>query len=478
VSSGATVQIDTRLSPNSFRDPNGTLVIVDGRVFRLMTIAAGEVLEKKILSAPSVRRWVKEGKLIETERANEGSLPASLRALPLAIFEHPRIPFVSYAFEWSPAMLAEAAGFTLKFNADLLDDGLTLKDATPANVLFRGSNPVFVDILSIVTRPTGKFLWAPANQFDSTFLLPLLVNRELGLPLQSSLQDTFSGLSYKDAARLLGMRRWLKPRLIVPVALPAALSRNRSTMVGASPVHRNDDAAKFTLRRTLQQRQIRIDQFAKNRSGSFWQSYTEARQHYSDSDIAEKIDFVSQALEEIRPQWTLDVGANTGEFSTIASRYSNVVALDIDEEASSAIFVMARREQLNIQSLVCNFARPSPGLGWENAETQSLLDRIRGRFDFVLMLAVIHHLRTTAGIPLIRILDVAKSITTKHLLVEFVPPQDPMFKQLAKGREDIYTDWMLDQFEYEFTRRFTVLRKVSLPNSRVLFLGEVLRNPR
>ena len=56
-------------------------------------------------------------------------------------------------------MLARAAEFTATLCLDLLEHGFQLKDATPANVLFRGSEPVWVDVPSIVAREPGTFLW-------------------------------------------------------------------------------------------------------------------------------------------------------------------------------------------------------------------------------------------------------------------------------------------------------------------------------
>jgi SAM-dependent methyltransferase len=459
--------------PRSFRDPDGALVVRGQRIFRLVEPDAARRLDD-VLARPVVAEWMRAGKLIETHPASASSLPHAVSNSPLVAYEHARVPFVSYAHEWSPAMLAEAARFTLELSQELLRDDLMLKDATPANVLFRGSQPVFVDILSIVPRGRGSYLWLAANQFEATFMLPLIANAEAGVPLSWSLQDTFAGVSHSQIARLLGARRWLKPSLLTSVAMPAALSSSRATSDFSEPRRSNDEAAKFILQRTLARYERQVRRLKERRSNSFWKRYTDARGHYTGADLDEKKAFVSQALEEIRPDWTLDVGANTGEFSAIAAKSSNVVAIDIDESSVSDIFQRARTEGLNIQPLVGNFARPAPALGWLNGETQSFLQRARERFDLVLMLAVVHHLRTTSGIPLPSILDTAATITTKHLLIEHVPPTDPMFRQLARGRDTLYQDCTIERFEAEFATRFEVLRKLRLQNGRMLYLGKRL----
>src|SRR5262249_55874432 len=102
---------------------------------------------------------------------------------PAAIFEHEKIEFPSYPFEWAPEMLAAARKLTLQLARQSLTEGLGLKDATPFNVLFRGSTPVFVDLLSFEQREPCDPLWNAYGHFMRTFLLPLLVNRRWGIPL-------------------------------------------------------------------------------------------------------------------------------------------------------------------------------------------------------------------------------------------------------------------------------------------------------
>ena len=61
-------------------------------------------------------------------------------------------------------MLHAAGALTLELAQGALEEGFGLKDATPYNVLFRGSRPVFVDVLSFeAARSAGcrlDGLWA------------------------------------------------------------------------------------------------------------------------------------------------------------------------------------------------------------------------------------------------------------------------------------------------------------------------------
>ena len=211
------------LDARSFRDPDGVLRIEGDRVFRLVTRAAAARLDA-VLTSPAVRAAMTDGRIVGTRLAAPESLPPGWRDLDCVVYEHDRIAFVSYAHEWPPAMLARAATFTLDLADELLNDNLLLKDATPANVLFNGTRPVLVDILSIVPREKGDYLWLAGNQFETTFLLPLIANQHAGVPLQWTLQDTYNGVTHRQLARVLGAKRWLRPSLIGSVALPAALA--------------------------------------------------------------------------------------------------------------------------------------------------------------------------------------------------------------------------------------------------------------
>ncbi|HSM51038.1 MAG TPA: methyltransferase type 12, partial [Thermoanaerobaculia bacterium] len=58
------------------------------------------------------------------------------------------------------------------------------------------------------------------------------------------------------------------------------------------------------------------------------------------------------------------------------------------------------------------------------------------------------------------------------LLIESVPPEDPMFRHLARGRELLYGDCATLTFEKELQERFSVVERLGLPNGRRLYLAE------
>jgi len=461
----------------TFRDPAGSLFDIDGRILRLVRPAEVGTFET-LLGHEVLDRLVARGAVVGTRRLEETELPDRLRGLTGAWFTHERVPFVSVPAEWSAAMLADAALHTLDINLELVRHGFILKDATPANVLFRGTEPVLVDVPSIEPLVAGRDIWIARHQFETTFLLPLMASLETGLPIKWSLADPARGLGHEEFARVLGTGRWWGADRIRHVALPAALAassvshRERPAVPAAAASDAAMRRTKYVLERsigTLRKAVARLAQRVETRQSN-WSAYEGTRSHYTEQDLDQKRAFVSLALESIAPEWALDVGANTGEFSEMAAKHASVIAVDVDEVSVSRIYRRARDSKRPIQPLVVDVTQPTPAAGWKNGERKSFLERARGRFDAVLMLAVGHHMRVTAGIPLAEIVDFGMSYGQEGLVFEFVPVSDPMFGTIARGREPIYTDNTLENCRSLLGQRGRIIRQQTLANGRTLFL--------
>ena len=84
------------------------------------------------------------------------------------------------------------------------------------------------------------------------------------------------------------------------------------------------------------------------------------------------------------------------------------------------------------------------------------------------MLAFIHHLLLVGQIPLDRIASLASKITTRNLIIEWVPPTDPKFLELLRGREAIYTHLTESNFRTAFLSHFDIAQETTLHNGRIL----------
>ncbi len=467
----------------SFRDPSGQLCRVNNRILRLVSPAAVEEL-RTALGCQAVQSAIGRGRVVGS-RFLDGSAIDDLRRDPRtqrlfettevgAVVEHDVIPFASYPHEWPAEMLAASARLTIDLAADLVAHDLGLKDATPLNVLFRGPEPVFVDVLSFERRTPGDATWLPYAQFVRTFLLPLLVNRRFGIPLDQVFLTRRDGIEPEEARRLFGPIDRLLPPVVTLVSLPAGLSARaeRSEHTYERPTLQDPERARFVLERILSSLKGTLRRVEPQPRESEWSGYLSQQTHYSEDGLTAKSQFVEACLETCRPARVLDAGCNTGQFSELAARSgASVVALDADPVVVGSVWRRATTGHLDILPLVVNLARPSPAVGWRNLESDSFLGRAAGAFDLVLMLALFHHLFVTERVPLGEIVALAASLTRRALLIEYVGPDDPMFRRLMRGRDPLFTGLTREQFERALSARFEIARSVQLPHSeRWLYL--------
>jgi hypothetical protein len=211
----------------SFRDPDGYCAVRNGRVFRFVyshavdrvrQLIESEFFADLVRSNKVPRTWV----LPPTGQAafEVPAGPDASATKTALVLEQERIPFVSYPHEWCPEMLYAAGQLTLELQLDALRHGLMLKDATPFNVQFHGSRPVFVDILSFVARPSGTAIWPAYAQFIRTFVLPLFENARFGLGTHSIFLARPDGLAPGDVYCKLSWIGRLRPAALKVVSIP------------------------------------------------------------------------------------------------------------------------------------------------------------------------------------------------------------------------------------------------------------------
>jgi SAM-dependent methyltransferase len=441
-----------------FRDPDGRLFSDGDRILRAVR-PAGVAKVEALLASPAARLFVSKGSLVSSRVIEQKLDDAAV------VLEHDRIAFPSFPYEWPPEMLHAAAELTLDLAEALLPEGLGLKDATPYNVLFRGTRPVFVDVLSIEPREARDPLWRPEAQFERTFLLPLIAMRQFGLEPASIFLARRDGLEPQDILRLTSVAQRFRPSLLLPVTLPAMLSRKQQTAAMYRPrVAPSAEHARLTLEMTLRRLRRQLRRWQPGARSSKWTDYTSAA---TGADV--KRDLVANELRQLAPKRVLDVGCNTGTYSLLAARAgASVTAIDSDAAVVGEAWRAAVHEQAAVLPLVVDLTRPTPGTGWRNAECASFLDRARGSFDLVMMLAVVHHMTITERVPLPEVAALAAELTTRDLIVEWVGPEDPMAVLIARGRDDL--DLGRESFERAFVRHFDIVRSAPTAAHRVLYV--------
>ena len=458
----------------SFRDPAGHVLQVHGRILRIIN-RSGEADFRAFLESDSAKQLIDSGSLVSATVLDEkpGNFQAPDSACrPMAddgtVVEHERVQFQSFPYEWPPEMVHAAGHLTIDMAESLLREGFGLKDATPYNILFHGPQPVFVDWLSFECRDPCDPTWLPYAQFLRTFLLPLLANKHFRLRFDHLLLASRDGLDPEEVYRLCGPIRKLRPPFLTLVSLPVWLAAKAGTGQGTYIQRRaeSSEKARFILGHLFKGLRRKLRSVApKQGKTSAWSDYT-SKNKYTEDYIPLKQSFVEAALRDGECSRVLDVGCNTGFFSELAARSgASVVAIDYDPIVVGELWRRARAESLDILPLVVNLARPTPSTGWLNDECPSFLDRARGSFDAVLMLAVIHHLLVTERIPLAQIIKLASEMTTKFLVIEYVPPEDPMFRGITRGREHLHMNLTREAFETVCQEFFETERSQQLGDS-------------
>jgi hypothetical protein len=451
----------------TFRDPAGSLSLDgDFAVRTIRSAARGEVLE--FISSPFCRRLEARGDMVASTVSDTSD---GLRLL------HPKVPVPTYPWEWTPSQWLAAAELTLSLCEEGLADGWVLKDATPLNILFVGSRPVLVDVLSFerwdpAPSKYASHIWLAYGQYIRTFLLPLLMNKMLSWPLELSLfkRDGYEPVELYEA---LSWSQRLSRAAFWPVTLPAKLDKGSAAKAAPArpPQHKTPELALHLLKRTLGDLRKRTRRAMPEHEGSEWANYTATLTHYSAQESAQKMDWVREVLGDLKPARVLDIGANTGVFSELAaSSGARVVALERDAAAAESLYRMSSKSALSIQTIHADLSRPTPAVGWDNRETSTLLHRLEAQSDLVMMLAVIHHLILMEQIPIGAIIDLAYRLTAQHLIVEWVPVTDPMFVSLMRGRDNLYGGLTENDLLTACQGRFQTLRRQPLDNGRILFL--------
>ena len=459
--------------PGSFRDRDSRVVISDGAILRALS-PEGAADWRLLADSPLLGSLVRQEKLVATEEVEVWRVgdPVLLPNGVEAALEHERIPFVSYPYEWTFSMLRDAALLQLDIGIAAIDEGLSLKDATPYNVQFRGSAPIFIDVGSFEKLPEGG-PWIGYRQFCMLYLYPLMFQAHKDLPFQPWLRGSIDGIQPIDAIKVFSLRDRLRRGVFVHASLHARLDRraNRS-----GPGDADAPAKKRTVKPAAVQAHMKsmkrlVEKLRWKAGESAWSGYRQDNT-YSDEDDLRKQEFVDEVVAAELPGLTWDMGCNDGAYSRIADRNSDrVVAFDFDHATVESLYRSLREEgNTTILPLVADLADPSPALGWRGLERRTLADR--GAPDLTLALALIHHVSISANIPVADFLAWAGELGSA-LVIEFPKRDDPMVRALLANKHDgANPDYELAGFEAELERRFTVERREELPSGdRVLFFA-------
>lgn len=450
------------LEPGSFRDWDSRVFYEDGRVLRALSedgLEDWRALAGSRLFAAAVA----EGKLVETTVAQTPIYGAA------AVLEHSRIPFVSYPYEWTFAMLRDAALLQLELLRRALDENLILKDASSYNVQWRGTKPVFIDVGSFERLREGE-PWVAYRQFCMLYLNPLLLQSYRGIDFRPWLRGSLAGITPVEARRMLSSRDLFRGGVLTNVSLHARLERkhDESSRDVKSELKRAGFKKELIVANVRRLEKL-VRKLEWKPGASEWSGY-EATTSYDEADAERKEEFVREVVHSRTWGLVWDIGCNEGRHSRIAAENARyVVALDGDAAVVERLYrALAAEGADRILPLAVDVTDPSPALGWHGLERQTL--EARGRPELTLCLAVLHHVAISGNVPVAEFLSWLAELGTA-LVIEFPTRDDPRVAALLQRKKDgAHPDYDRRAFEQALAERFTIVRTQELASgTRILY---------
>ncbi len=450
---------------SSFRDPSGFLFRKKGLLYRQVNQKYSAEYNK-FMDSGLYELLIKQGRLVSHQEVDVSS---SSPENSFKVIKPEQIPFISYPYEWSFSQLKEAALVTLYIQKRALKFGMSLKDASAYNIQFFQGKAVLIDTLSFEIYEEGN-PWVAYKQFCQHFLAPLALMAEKDIRFSQLLRIYIDGIPLDLASKLLAKTSYLNMGLLMHIHMHAK-AQTRYAEQDVEETQPKKKMTKQSLLGLIESLTKSIKKLSWKSPGTEWGNYYEIT-NYSDESFLHKKELVSEWLDKIKPKQVWDLGANNGVFSRLASEKGIfTTSFDIDPTAVEQNYRQVKKgKEDNILPLLLDLTNPSPALGWNNNERDSLTDRAPA--EMVFSLALIHHLAISNNVPFPQLAEFFHGMG-EWLVIEFVPKSDSQVHKLLNNRLDIFDKYTIEDFEKVFGEQFNIRKKVKIHNSeRHLFLME------
>ncbi len=451
----------------SFRDPSGFMFKQDGLFYRQVNLAYQKDYDL-LMSSGLYHQLSKAKAIVAHEEQALDLAPNPEKAYK--VIKPTQLGFISYPYEWCFNQYKDAAILTLSIARRALEYGMSLKDASAYNIQFFEGRPIFIDTLSFEIYEEG-LPWVAYKQFCQHFLAPLALMAKTDIRLVGLMREYIDGVPLDLASKLLPKMSKLNFGLATHIHFHAKSQQKYADR----EVSQKEVSGKISKQATYNL----IDNLLSTVRGldvptimTEWTDYYQDN-NYTESSFEAKRALVTSFVKQANPAEVWDLGGNTGEFSRCASELGiPTVSFDIDPGAVQQNYAIVKKQKEKFMlPLIMDLTNPSPAIGWNNQERDSL--RERGPVDLVMALALIHHMAIANNVPL---REVARSFAAlgEHLIIEFVPKQDSQVKRLLSSRLDIFPDYTLEGFKSAFSEFYDILDEKPVEGSeRTMFLMKI-----
>jgi len=462
--------VGTSRIQGSFRDPSGFLFKRDDVLYRQINKKYAD--EYNLLKTSGLYENLLKAKLLIPHE--ETDIQPAEPNESFKVIRPLRVNFISYPYEWSFSQLKDAALATLSIQKRAMKFGMSLKDASAYNIQFHEGKATLIDTLSFEKYTEGT-PWVAYKQFCQHFLAPLALMAKVDVRLSQLLRIHIDGIPLDLVSGLLPFSTRLNFGILTHIHLHSKAQKQYADKQVETSTTQKSGMSKQALQGLIESLENTVKALDWKPVGTEWGDYYNFT-NYSDSSFEQKKEIISKWVDQVNPRSVWDMGANTGFFTRIASeRGIPSVAFDIDPAAVEKNYRQLKSaKEKHILPLIQDLTNPSPSLGWNNHERDSLSERAPA--DMVFALAIIHHLAISNNVPLSEIAEFFHGLG-KWLVIEFVPKSDSQVKKLLVSRLDIFDQYMIEDFEEIFSRGFFIREKVAIEGSeRQLYLMERKEN--
>jgi hypothetical protein len=475
---------DFNFSPLSMMDDFGRVFFKSGRVFRaihndkkdycltlLQSQLFNELSEKKLIPKTTIANF----KIDDFE----------------LVLEHEKL-LQTFQHEWTFSMIQNVALTILQINTICGKYGYELKDAHMFNVLFRGTQPVWVDLGSISPKGENKN-WIAYEDFLMAVIVPLLFWSENQIFIaRKLLESIFYGITTIPAESILesGLLKLLKFKKetyrfkLRSFTILETEERNKFLQIVTEET--KSVIKKITGRNisifsyNTNYRPIKnlsdiidkndIDDFVlkipRPSINSLWNGYHKS--YFSNGETIFYSSRFKRILEIIRESKNIDslidLAGNEGLLSKLLITElpeTKIILADYDQNAIDNAYNNFRKHNCeNVTTLLLNLMY-TPDMEGTSKRLQS---------DLVLALAITHHLTLTGNYSLPAIFERISSFSKRYVMIEFMPLG--LWSTKDKEYPSIPEWYNLNWFKKTFEYYFHIILEENLEENRILFFGE------